>query len=624
MTKKIIWLMVSCLMALSLVMASCGPAAVEKDDEEKDVVTEKEEEEKEEAEKEEVSKKEMVTTTLKKVDGTSVTVTREKPKYGGTHTQMLASFGLEVFDPAHGIWVAGTTLFQTQSSLITGDWARGPLGTNETNWWIGVLFHITLEKGELAESWEMPDDETIVFHLRPGVHWALNPASEASKLVGGRELTAEDVAWSINREWGSNRSFIVNTTPAEGKLISAEATDKYTVELKVPPAYQGFHMFLSGDDLFIMPREVIEKYGDMNDWKNSVGSGAWMLTDYIRGSSLSYEKNQNYFEESPLYPGDKLPYADKLKQLIIGDRSTQQAALRTGKIDVLENVTWEDQGILTKANSELQYIKKTGHATLALAPRLDKEELPFTNVEVRRAMNMALNKERMVDEYYKGNAAMYAYPFNDDAAHQTVFTPLNELSERAQELFEYNPEEAKRLLAEAGYPDGFKTKVVCSNLADNADVMSIVKEDLLMVGIDMEINAVENSIYSSISRARSHEELILASSMENFTSVKLMSFRSEGTDDRSYFEAAETRAAYNEIKQYIGKDDAKCDQILKEITPFILENPWGVYLPFPNVYDIWWPWLHDYEGQWNFGDWNPRSYSRYIWIDQDLKREMGY
>ncbi len=562
--------------------------------------------------------------TLKKVDGTSVTRTTERGVSGGTFTYAISSDIGNVCDDALGFFVSSTTLYQTNSSLITGDWARGPLGTNETNWWMGVLFHASWEGPELASSWELPDNSTIVFHLRKGVRWALNSASEASRLVNGRELTADDVAWSLQRNWTSPRSWVCSTTLPKDYLISAKAIDKYTVECKVPPHIQGMHLFYTGDEIFILPREVVEKYGNMLDWRVSVGSGAFMLVDYVPGSQITYARNASYFETNPVRPDEKLPYADKLRTLIIPDSSTQQAAFRTGKIDLLPNVAWEDSQTLIRNNSRLKSLRKTATAANALAGRIDKADLPFKDVRVRLALNMAFNRKAMVDGYYKGNAEWFSYPYINDAAHATLFTPYEQLPTESQRVYQYSPEQAKQLLADAGYPNGFKTSIICTNLGDAVDVLSVVKQDFLKIGVELEIKPQENTVYTSISRGRTYDQMILGSSMENFTTVKLHSFRPESADDRSFFDSPVTRAAYDEINKWVGIDDSKCDKLLKDLTPYILANPYGVWLPMPYIYDMWWPWVKDYEGQWNIGDWNPAAFTRYIWVDQSLRKSMGY
>ena len=107
----------------------------------------------------------------------------------------------------------------------------------------------------------------------------------------------------------------------------------------------------------IVPHEVVDEYGNLRDWRNSCGTGPFMLVDYIKGSSWTVERNPNYWGNDPIHPENKLPYLDSVKCLIIPDTSTMMAALRTAKIDQLE-VGWEEAGSLMKSNPELQRVKQ--------------------------------------------------------------------------------------------------------------------------------------------------------------------------------------------------------------------------------------------------------------------------
>ena len=145
MTKKIVWIIVSSLMALSLVVASCGPAAVEEEEEEEEVVIGQEEEEEEEEEEEGF-------------------LPPEVPKYGGSFTWHLTT-DVMGFDPIMKLQMECKSLWMTNEELMTGDWAKGPAGTGETDWTAGFIGRIELQTGSLAESWETPDNETIIFHI---------------------------------------------------------------------------------------------------------------------------------------------------------------------------------------------------------------------------------------------------------------------------------------------------------------------------------------------------------------------------------------------------------------------------------------------------------------------------
>ena len=561
----------------------------------------------------------MVKLTLTKLDGTAVENMAEKPQYGGELSYSISS------DPTY--WDSAYTqsprianLTNTTSELLQGDWTRGPVGTGETTWFYGNMFKTSLETGELAESWEMPDNSTIIFHIRKGVHWHDIPP------VNGREFTAEDAAWSFERDYNAPMSYVYRQLLPEERLISARAIDKYTLELKVPSNVQGRHFLLDGDQFIFLPHEMVEQYGDMKDWKHACGSGPFILKDYVTSSSLTYVRNPNYYETDPLFPENHLPYIDSFKSLIINDVSTRMAALRTGKLDFMSRgneLWWEDMDSLMKTCPDLVFKQKVskGDACYVLAGRMDKE-LPFNDIRVRRALNMAVNKQEMVDSYWNGKAMLYAYPWIDDVDHEGMYIPLQELPEESQELWEYNPDKAKQLLAEAGYPDGFKTEINC--LMSDVDILSIIREYFLAVGVDMEIKPLETGVYNSLSLGRTHEEMIYKITKENYLPYKFNDLRLESFDNAAFFETTEIREAYNDVMTYLGKDDAKVTQIIHDITPAIIESAWGVWLPAPYAYDAWWPWIKNYEAQANTGTENQLKVLKYVWIDQSLKKSLGY
>jgi peptide/nickel transport system substrate-binding protein len=183
--------------------------------------------------------------------------------------------------------------------------------------------------------------------------------------------------------------------------------------------------------------------------------------------------------------------------LIISDSSTQMAAVRTGQVDASPQLTftWDDLEMLLKTAPDLNYVKTDG-SHLALWGRMDKPELPFDDLRVRQAMNMAIDKQSIVDDYYKGHADLCAPLYPLSKAFEDLNTPFEQLPRAAQDLFIYNPERAKQLLTEAGYPDGFKTEIAC--VSTDADYLAIIKEYLNLVNIDLEITPFESSVFMGL------------------------------------------------------------------------------------------------------------------------------
>ncbi len=585
MGKKILWLVVSCLMVLSLVMASCGTTA------------EEEEEEKEE------------------------TGPAEVPQYGGTFNA-ASVWDTNNWDACTGFDLLGWQISITNEPLMAGDWARGPAGTGETDWQYGSVGYAKMSTGQLAESYEIPDNETLIFHIRKGVKWWDKPPAN------GRELNAEDVAWNIKTQWELETGNFKAFFPPEERLISVRALDDYTVELKVPLNTQGVHFWEDGQRCYIMLPEL---YPNQKEWENNLGTGAFMVTDYLRGSSMTLEKNPNYWQTNPCGPGkgNQLPYIDKLNILIISDLSTRLAAFRTGKIDEIQ-VTWEQwEEFQDNMSYEFEYAQTYGSTELPTG-REDKD-LPFNNLLVRQAMNLAVDKETILKDYYQGHGLLKGWPYYDTPAFDGLYTPLEEMPTEptiegsrcgVQELIKGgNPEKAKELLAEAGYPDGFRTSIYAGNMED-ADFLSIIKEYLAEVGIDMEIKTVEFGVYQSIERGRTWEEMFYKPTKQYFLPHYLFELRPESNDCAAYFESPETREVLKIINENLAVNDEAWRKALKDLTPFVLEQAIAIWMPVEYKYNCWQPWLKNYYGANRLAAFLPYHYTYYNWIDQDLKAKI--
>jgi peptide/nickel transport system substrate-binding protein len=603
MIKKVGWVVVSCLIIFSLILSACS------------------EEPKDEGTISDSGDAKVVTTVKDVSEDTQTSVTEddqpqlrdpEEPKYGGT--AVLQRGNVSFFDPLNHVHTMCPSVYFTNEELISGDWTKGPAGTQETDLIFGFGGRMELMTGWLCESWDLPDEETIVFHLRKGVHWWDKPP------VNGREFVADDVVWTINTAFNNPGCwFNLNLTRVGDAPTSATALDKYTVEIKAPPRIQGLMVLEIGDRLYQFPEGISEQV-DLEDWRNAIGTGAWMLTDYVSQVSQTYTKNPDYWQFDPLHPENRLPYPDTLRALNIPDTSTQQSALRTGQIDQLV-LNYESGKILIDQLPDLEYIKQPGQGMFLLSGRVDKEDLPFKDIKVRRALNLAINQEEITEAYYEGGAELFAWPVAPVKEFMPYYIPLEEQPESVQELFEYNPEKAKQLLAEAGYPDGFKTKVQC--LSGDADYMAVLRDYLLKVNVDMEIEPMETGVFNSLAFGKNHDEMIYWWSM-TFTPYFLWDGRGGSLWNITYFSDEYTTKAWNDMKQAIGKDDDAVIQIMKEYGTYMLDNAFAVFLPQPYRYAMYWPWFQNYRGEWDIGCTDQERNWTFIWVDADMKKEMGY
>ena len=272
--------------------------------------------------------------------------------------------------------------------------------------------------GIVAESWEQTDPLTITVNVRQGIKWQ-NKAP-----MNGRELTADDVVFTLHRQYGLGSGYTEKSPylgdPHVEWLAGSTVTalDRYTVQVvtDVPRPFLAFAMMCFGCGLVIQPMEVIQEHGDLEDWRNAVGTGAWMLEDYVPGSLVQYSRNPDYWENDPRYPGEnlQLPYADQLNYLMLPDESTRLAALRTGKIAQAggqqQNIDWRTAEGLQSTNPELNFLEVAGSGGNAwgFSIRVDRE--PFDDIRVRQAIAMAVNTQEITEDYYGGNAEEYPYP----------------------------------------------------------------------------------------------------------------------------------------------------------------------------------------------------------------------
>jgi len=588
MRKKLVWLVVSCLMVAALLLASCAPAVTE---EEEEVVTPGEEEEVVTPEEEE-----------------EAVAAPEEPKYGGVYRGRGGD--PQGFDDAYAPPWMCFTLNLTNEEMTTGDWTKGPAGTGESGWTgeIDTYFQ-HLQTASLAESWELPDAQTVIYHIRKGVHFHDKPP------VNGREMTAEDVVYSIKRYTETPGSY-GNTSTKPEERATVTAPDKWTVVLKYPPAAIGQHYMRFSDFCRVVPQEMVEEWGDLQDWRAACGTGPFILADYVNMSSLTFERNPNYWRKDPLHPENTLPYVDSLKLLIIEDTSTSIAAMRTGKLDHL-GVGWEDAESLMETNPELKYTRHLQGFSWNIFMRVDQPELPFYDVRVRRALAMAVDNRAIAEDYYGGNAHILTSPIMPAPEFDCMYTPLEEQNEIVQELFGYHPEKAKQLLAEAGYPDGFKATILC---AGTGDLLSIYKEYWAAIGVELEIEIKDWPVLASIAARRSHKEMILYYA-GNSTPLAPASLAPHLWENLSMIDDQRVNEAFEKVAENEANWDVVCST-LKETYPYVLEQCWMIEAPTNYDYNFWHPWLKNYHGEYSVGFFNGPNFLMYIWLDQDLREEM--
>ncbi len=599
MAKKIVWLTLSCLIVVALVLASCGPAE-EEEEEAKTVVGEVEEEEEEEEEEVVAPKK-------------------EGPTYGGTIT-IIRGAPLTAFDEGFGFPWATQALSFTNEELFSGNWAKGLSGTKEVTFQTWGISGLTGAEPRLCESYEITqeaDTDTLTYHVRKGVYW------HDKYPVNGREMDAHDIVYNMERGLRLPRSYLNITMTQEERPLSIEAVDKWTVKVVCPKGLAGKWLEQSGELMAIIPPEVDEEWGDMNDWKHVIGTGPFTIEDYVPMSALTLKGNPNYWRDDPLYPGYRLPYVDYVKMLIIEDPSTRIAALRTGKADH-HQLSWDDAEDVIATAPDLVYTE-----VVATTPGLffmDLRKPPFSDIKVRRAMQIGVDQKAISDTYYSGHAEWYSFPLLPIGEHSDMWTDLEDMPESVQELFGYDVDKAKELLAEAGYPNGFQTKVTCYNAPATVDMVAIFVDYWEKIGVEVEIDAKEYSIWNSIITAKSYEGMAVRGLSGSSTAHKLYTYRGCETgpvENLSFVCDPLMDDTYKEmLDNYF--DKPKFRGLFRDLVPYILDQVWMIQMPAAHTYVFWWPWLKGYSGEFCVGYYDINNWPIYCWVDQDLKAAMGY
>jgi len=554
-------------------------------------------------------------------------VPSDKPQYGGTFT--IVGADIQIFGAAVSNRGPGQSGYVIQQ-LTTVDRTTGPGGSKQVDY-SGMATSFKDVVGFLAESWSTPDVGVWVLNIRRGVRFALDPANAGSALVNGREMTAEDVAYSLEYIRDTPSSWIQLAEPALIKNMTIERSGPWQITIKTPVNPANGYLWLTGGggNGYIWPKEFLQKYGTNNDWRLQVGTGPYMLKDWVQASSASYIRNPNYWEKDPVGPGkgNQLPYMDKVTYLVIPDVSTQLAAFRTGRVDRLINVLLEDGNAMLKSNPKTNYYKVIT-APYQVAMRTDKKELPYKDIRVRKALMMATDMVAMQQSLYSGQAEILDSPARK--LYAGVYTPLEQLPAETQELYKYNPEKARQLLKDAGYPNGFKATIVLPiSPSLPSDLAAILKDMWSKVGVDLSIQPKDIPTYNAVFAGRNYEDMFFGTQPggtgQLYTRYGNSYFRTANNFNLSYISDPTVGTIDPTIEQYFTEvtknvmvNFDKCEELMKALNQYTLSQAFLIPTPAPYAFILWQPWIKNYYGESATAHW-----LQYMWIDQDLKKAMG-
>lgn len=387
-------------------------------------------------------------------------------------------FGPRVAEAAEAAATGGDITITFQSTVSTLDPA---IGYDWQNWsMIKSLFNglMGYKPGttelipDLAESYTVSDDgKTYTFKLRSGVTFH-----------NGRTLTAEDVRYSIARTVdpkteSPGQSFYSalegydQASTGKGPLTGIVAVDPMTVEVRLAQLDAAILQKLALNFSFTVPKEVVAKYGK-DFGRHPVGTGAFSMKEWVIGRRIVFVRNPHYF-----WPGQ--PKCDQITFELGQDPTVSLLRFERGEVDLLGDGIPPAQFVSVMGNPRWRKDVVPGTQLETSYVSLNTKIKPLDDVRVRRALNMAVNKERIV-RIINNRAVVANQPL----------PPGMPGFDKSYKGYAYDPAAAKKLLAEAGHPDGFKTELYCMNVDPNPRITQAIQQDLAAVGVTAAVKSL--------------------------------------------------------------------------------------------------------------------------------------
>ncbi len=339
-----------------------------------------------------------------------------------------------------------------------------------------VRYNDRLEiEGDLAESWDTPDSRTYVFKLRRGV-----------KFHSGAEMTSEDVKFTLERVLNPatrspGRSFI-------DQIKEVETPDKYTVVVRLNLPLASLLSGLASGNLAVVEKAAVQRFGNLQ--RNVAGTGPFMMAEWVPDNFMRLVRNPNYFRRG-------MPKFDTLIIRVIPDQASLLAGVRTRSLDM---ATINQGPVITaaKRESNVVVLQKAGLNLRIFAFNTTRK--PYDDPRVRYAFAWAIDRQAIVNTAEFGFAAVSG-PI---PAATPWATPVSRLPSYAP-----NVQRARQLLAEAGYPSGFATRIVTSPTYEGGvAVAQVIQEQLRAIGVNATLDTIEWGTYINRWVARDFDTMI--------------------------------------------------------------------------------------------------------------------
>jgi peptide/nickel transport system substrate-binding protein len=426
------------------------------------------------------------------------------------------------------------------------------------NVWDTLLYRdpVTHEyKGQLAKSWKQIDDRTLEFELRQGV-----------KFHNGEEFDADSVAYTLNFVADPKNKAV--TQQNVQWIEKVEKLGKYTVRVISKEPFPAAKDYLA-TTLAIHPAKYYKEVGPKGMNAKPVGSGPYKVVDYQPGKSITLEKFADYFKDSPR----SQPKIGKVVIRFIPDRQTQMAEVISGGEDFIMHVP-KDQAEKLQTLPNLQVL--SGNTMRIVFMQMNSQDgtpsPELKDVRVRKAIAHAIDREAIIKNIVGGGAELI----------NTICTPSQVgCTQEGATVYKYDPALSKKLLAEAGYPNGFSTEILAYRERNQTEA---IINYLQAVGIKAKLNFLQYAAMRDLVRANKgalvHQTW--GSNLVNDVSAATPVYYGFGSDDI-------TRNA--QVRDLLNKGDHTIDpkarnEVYKKALVTISENAYSVPLWSLPVYYV--------------------------------------
>jgi peptide/nickel transport system substrate-binding protein len=318
-----------------------------------------------------------------------------------------------------------------------------------------------LPQPDLATKWEFKDPQTVEFTLRQGV-----------KFHDGRELVADDVKYTFERILDKN--FAAAYASYVDSVDSIQATEKYKAVFKLKRPDAALINNLMMPSMGIVDKQTVEKNG--GNLKTAMnGTGPFKFKEHVPDQRLVLVKNPDYYIQGQ-------PLVDELVFVPLANETARTNALRSGEVDYIEPVAPKDVNALRNDRS----LVVTGGPNLSFVGiSLNNSKKPFDNVKVRQALAYTISREEIAAKAFDGFAQpLYGPP---------LIPPY--WAGNTDKYYSIDINKAKGLLAEAGYPNGFKTTITTGTTTSyHAAFAAVVQSELKKIGVDVEILTIDGAV----------------------------------------------------------------------------------------------------------------------------------